>query len=467
MVLSVAERLSRRIAEWVASLDYSKLPENVVEEVKKRVVDTFGVALGAYAEEPVRIARWIAFSGGGGRLSATLWGTPHRGPADHVVFANGCAARYFDFNDTYLSKEALHPSDTIPAVLAAAEIARADGKKVIEGIVASYEVAARLADAYSIRGRGWDHVVYIAIASAAGAAKVLGLDADWIEHAINHAVNNNWSLRQTRAGELSMWKGCAAANASRNGLFAAILAWRGMTGPSPVFEGEYGAFKVALCGDRFDLPVMGGEDGEPYKILNTSIKYWPVEYHAMSAVEAALKIVEKVGKVNPDDVEEIEVKTFDVAYKIIVKDPEKWDPRTRETADHSMPYIIAAALIDGKVWLDTFKPERYLAEDVRKLMKKMKVIVDEEHNALYPEGIKNTIKVKFKDGRVIEESSTYPPGHFKNPLDRKGVEEKFWKLVRGIVDEEQAREALKLVWDLENRESLEPILARLRIKGEW
>ncbi len=460
-------RLSRRIAEWVASVDYSKLPPEVVEEAKKRVVDSFGVALGAFNEEPVRIARWIASSGAGGRLSATIWGTPHRGPADHVDFANGCATRYFDFNDTYLSKEALHPSDTIPAVFAAAEIARADGRKVIEGIVVAYEVAARLADAYSIRGRGWDHVVYIAIASAAAAAKVLDLDVDWIEHAINHAVNNNWSLRQTRAGELSMWKGCAAANASRNGLFAALLAWRGMTGPAPVFEGEFGAFKVALCGDKFDIPVMGGEDGAPYKILQTSIKYWPVEYHAMSAVEAALDIVREVGRVNPDEVESIEVKTFDVAYKIIVKDPEKWDPRTRETADHSMPYIIAAALIDGKVWLDTFKPERYLAEDVRKLMKKMRVEVDPEHDALYPEGIKNTIKVKFKDGRTVEKSSTYPPGHFKNPLDRRGVEEKFWKLVKGIVDEDAAREAVRLAWDLEKRESLEPILRNLRVKGEW
>jgi len=460
-------RLSRRIAEWVASIDYSKLPPEVVEEAKKRVVDTLGVALGAFHETPVEIARWIATSGSGGRLSATVWGTPHRGPADHADFANGCAARYFDFNDTYLSKEALHPSDTIPAILAAAEVGRADGKKVIEGIVAAYEVAARLADAYSIRGRGWDHVVYISIASAAGAAKVLGLDVDWIEHAINHAVNNNWSLRQTRAGELSMWKGCAAANASRNGLFAAILAWRGMTGPAPVFEGEFGVFRVALCGDKFDLPRMGGEDGEPFKILQTSIKYWPVEYHAMSAVEAALDIVREVGRVNPDDVESVEIKTFDVAYKIIVKDPEKWDPKTRETADHSLPYITAAALIDGKVWLDTFKPERYLAEDVRRLMKKMKVNVDPEHDALYPGGIKNTIKVRFKNGRVVEKSSTYPPGHFKNPLDRRGVEEKFWKLVKGTVDEEKAKEALRLLWNLEGREGLDPILASLRVKGEW
>ncbi len=456
-------RLSRRIAEWAAQVTYEKLPAEVVEEAKKRVLDTFGVALGAFNEEPVKIARWIAESSASSRLSASIWGTGSKAPADHATFANGCATRYFDFNDTYLSKEALHPSDVIPAMFAAAEIAGADGKKIIEGIVTAYEVACRLADAYSIRGRGWDHVVYIAIASAVGAAKILGLDADKIEHAINHALTSNWALRQTRAGELSMWKGCAAANASRNGIFAAILAWKGMTGPAPIFEGEFGVFNVALCGDKFDLPQMGGENGAKFKILETSIKYWPVEYHAMSAVEAALNIVRDAGRINPDDVESIEVKTFDVAYKIIIKDPEKWDPKTRETADHSMPYIIAAALIDGRVWLDTFRPERYLAEDVRKLMKKMKVSVDPEHDKLYPEGIKNTIIVRLKDGRKFEASSTYPPGHFKNPLDRKGVERKFWDLVSDRVDKDKASKAIELIWDLEKVECPDRLLRLLLV----
>ncbi len=457
-------RLSRKIAEWAYSLEYDRLPSSVVEETKKRVLDAFGVALGAFNEEPVKIARWIAESSSSSRLAATIWGTFNRSSADHATFANGCATRYFDFNDTYLSKEALHPSDVIPAILAAAEISGADGKKIIEGIVAAYEVACRLADAYSIRGRGWDHVVYIAVASAVGAAKVLDLDIDRIEHAINHALNNNWSLRQTRAGELSMWKGCAAANASRNGVFSTILSWRGMTGPAPIFEGEFGVFNVALCGDRFDLPQMGGEGDASYKILETSIKYWPVEYHAMSAVEAALDIVNQAGRINPDDVESVKLKTFDVAYKIIIKDPEKWDPKTRETADHSMPYITAAALIDGKVWLDTFKKERYLAEDVRKIMKKMKVEVDPEHDKLYPKGIKNTVIVRMKDGRKFEASSTYPPGHFKNPLDRKGVEKKFWTLVRNAISEDNAKKAINLVWNLEKVECPEKLLKLLVIE---
>jgi len=453
--------IARRIAEWVYSLKFEDLPPDVVEEAKKRFVDTIGVAVGAYWEEPVKIARWLALGSAGGRVPATVWGTPRRGSADLADFANGCAARYFDFNDTYLSKEALHPSDAIPAVVAAAEVVDAPATRVIEGIVAAYEVIGALADAYSVRSRGLDHTVYINIGSAAGAAKVLGLDVDRIEHAINIATTTGLALRQTRAGELSMWKGCAAAHASRNGLFAALLAWRGMTGPSPVFEGEFGFFNVALCGDKFELPELGKPT---YRILKTSIKYWPVEYHSMSAVEAALRIVDEVGRVKPEDVESITLDTFTVSYKIIVKDPEKWDPKTRETADHSLPYIVAAALLDGRVWLDTFKPERFLAGDVRKLMKKMEVRVDPEADKLYPEGILNRVTVKFKDGRVVSEESAFPPGHFRNPLDRRGVEEKFLRLVAPLVGEEAAKEFLARAWRLEELEDVARLIRLLVVE---
>ncbi|MGC8566412.1 MAG: MmgE/PrpD family protein [Caldisphaera sp.] len=457
--------LSERIADWAVNLSYEKLPKEVIEETKKRILDTFGVAIGAFYEKPVSIARWLAESSSSSRIAATIWGTDRTAPADHADFANGCANRYFDFMDTYLSKEALHPSDNIPAIIAAAEIAKADGKKVIEGIVAAYEVTARLADAYSVRSKGWDHVVYIAIASAVGAGKVLGLNKEGILQAINLATVNATALRQTRAGELSMWKGCAAANSSRNGLFAAILAMQGMKGPSPIFSGEFGFFRVALNGDKFDIPKMGGENGEPFKILETSIKYWPVEYHAMSAVDAALKIKEKAGSLTPKDIKKVDVKTFQVSYNIIVKDPEKWDPKTRETADHSLPYIIAVALLDGNVWLTTFHEERYLAKDVREVLSKMKVEVDPEHDKFYPTGIKNTIKVELSDGRVFEESSTYPPGHFKNPLSREGVVNKFKKVTEGKLYENNVNKLIDIVWNLENCMNISKALGLLKIKS--
>nr|MEB3860004.1 MmgE/PrpD family protein [Desulfurococcales archaeon] len=209
--------IARKMAEWAHSYSIKTAPGQVIEELKKRFVDTMAVAIGAFNEKPVIIARKLAMGTSGPLYPATIWGTGHAAAAQQAVFANGCATRYFDFNDTYLSKEALHPSDTIPAVVAAAEVADATGREILEGMAVSYEIAGALADSYSVRGRGLDHVVYINIASAVGAAKVLGLDVEGIENAINIATTTSLALRQTRAGELSMWKGCAAAHAAANG----------------------------------------------------------------------------------------------------------------------------------------------------------------------------------------------------------------------------------------------------------
>jgi len=452
--------LARKITDWVSEFKYENIRGDELLEFKKRFIDTVAVAIGAYYEEPVAIARWMAELTASNRLPATIWGTGSRGVFDHVAFANGCAVRYLDFNDTYLSKEALHPSDMIPALVASAEISDADGRRLIEGIAVAYEIACRLADAYSVRARGWDHVTYIAIATAAGASKILGLDSSKIEHAINIATTIAPALRQTRAGEISMWKACAASNAARDGLIAAVLASKGMTGPSPVFEGKFGFFKVAIGGDTFDL-----EFGDKLKVMETSIKYWPVEYHSMSAVEAALKIRDKTGPINPDDIEEIDVKTFTVSYKIIVEDPEKWDPKTRETADHSLPYIVSVALLDGKVWLESFTEKRILAGDVRKLMKKMKIEVNPEYDKIYPRGIGNLVRVRLRDGRVYEEESIYPPGHYMNPLTVEGVEEKFWKLVADKVDVEKAREFLRMAWNLEDIHDIGLLMRKIIVKS--
>ncbi len=451
--------LARRIAEYAFSLEFSKLSGEVIEEAKKRILDSLAVMAGAFRATPPSIARKVVLLSCPGSYSASLYGLARRAPVDHVSFYNGCLVRYLDFNDTYLSREALHPSDNIPALMAVAEAEDAGGKELIEGMMAAYEVACRLADASSIRARGWDHVTYIAISSAVGAAKVMGLDTKGIEQAVNLAATPNIALRQTRAGELSMWKGCAAANAARNGVFAALLAKHGMTGPAPVFEGEMG-FWNQVSGS-FNLDRMGGEDGEQYKILQTSIKYYPVEYHAMSAVEAALQVRDRLGGLRSDDISETRIKTFQVCHNIIVKDPEKWNPKTRETADHSLPYIVSAALLDGKVWLETFEEKRILADDVREVMRRMSVEVDEEHDKGYPDGVPNTIAVRTRDGRSAEVGVKYPRGHYRNPLTREKVEEKFRMLASGILPEDRRKLIASRVWGLEGLTNLKGLTSLL------
>jgi len=446
--------LASRLADYVHDLDFRALPAELVEQVKMRIVDSIGVAIAALDAEPVAMARRVA-EGVRSSRPTTIYGGTKGTSADLASFVNGCMVRYLDFLDTYLSKEALHPSDNIPAIIAAAESVEASSKEVIAGIAAAYEICCRLADAASIRARGWDHVTYIAISSAAGAARAMGLKQDAIAEAVNLAAVSNISLRQTRAGELSMWKGCAAANAARNGVFAAMLAEGGMRGPSTIFEGEMG-FWNQVSGS-FDNFALGDGKTEPFRVNRTSIKYYPVEYHAMSAVEAALKVR---GQLDLKAIEAVEIETFTTSYQIIAKDPEKWEPRTRETADHSLPYIVAAALMDGTVSLETFTKQRMEDQAIRSLMKKTKVVVNPEHDRKYPEGIPNTVRLIGKKGERVEETITYPMGHFKNPMSRQQVEQKFKSITAGFFEEDRMRQVLRKLWNLEN-EDLKDVLSLL------
>lgn len=439
------EPLSRKIARLVDSIEFRRIPGGVVEEVKKRIVDSLGVMAGALGYELPRAITRLARLSNPSSYNATVFGVGPGSSVDHVAFINGCLVRYLDFNDTYLSKEALHPSDNIPALIAVAEAEGVDGRRLVEGVAAAYEVACRLADAASIRARGWDHVTYIAISSSAGASKIMGLGEEEVDNAIRLATVANVALRQTRVGELSSWKGCAAANAARNGVFAAILAKHGLEGPPLVFEGEKGFWRLVSGG--FDPGVF--DPGGSWKVLETSIKKWPVEYHAMSAVEACLRIVGRAGPLEPREVEDVEVRTFRVCYEIIAKDPEKWRPSTRETADHSLPYVVSAALLDGGVWLETFREERIRSGDVRSLMRRVRVVVDEDLDKHYPGAVPNVVTVRLTGGREYSEGVYHPRGHFKNPMTRDEIVDKFVRLASGVFSESRIKELLSLAWGVD------------------
>ncbi len=342
--------LAERLANYAASLKYEQLDEATVHEVRRRMIDSFACALGAYRAEAPQIARKLARTVTGDPGAKYLGGGEHRSSPEQAAFINGVLFRYLDYNDTYLSLEPAHPSDNLAAILAAAQIAGASGKDVILAAAIAYEIQCRLCDAASIRARGWDHVTYGAFSATAAAGKLLRLKPERLAHALNLAGTPNVALRQTRAGELSHWKGCAFANASRNAVFAARLAAEGMTGPAPIFEGEMGFFRQVS--GEFQLPPLGGESAanpDDFMIKKTSIKFWPAEYHSQSEIHAALELRPQISDVSA--IKSVVIESFDAAVDIIGKDPEKWRPKTRETADHSLPYCTAVALMEGDVTL--------------------------------------------------------------------------------------------------------------------
>lgn len=437
--------LAERLADYATKLRYEDLPAEAVHEVKRRFIDSIATAVGAMDSDAAAVARRCALkfrcepSVGlfGGGTASVEWAT----------FTNGLLIRYLDFNDTYLSKEPAHPSDNLAAVLSVGELVKATGKDMITAAVLAYEIQCRLCDASSLRKQGVDHVTYGALSSCAAACKLQGLDARRITHALGIAGVCNVALRQTRSGELSMWKGCAFANAARNGVFASLLASEGMTGPAPIFEGDLGFMKL-VTREPFDLPVMGG-GGEGFMINRTYIKFWPAEYHSQSAIDAALQLRRDLGG-DVSRVKEIAIHTFEASYNIIGKYLEAWTPKTRETADHSLPYCTAVALMDGEVTLRQFDPERFSKPDILALTAKVKVHLDDSLTTRYPRGIPNRISITLDDGRVLTKEVEFPRGHAMNPMSDAEVEAKLRAMVEPRYSKQKADRILATCWGLEN-----------------
>ena len=451
--------LAEKLAEYAAGLQYAHLDERTIHEVRRRLIDSLACASGAYQAGAPNVARAIARRVSSEPGASFLGGSRQTSP-DLAAFVNGILFRYLDYNDTYLSKEPAHPSDNFAAVLAAAEAAGRGGKDVIVAAVIAYELQCRMCDAASIRARGWDHVTYGAFSTAAAAAKLFGLPVSGITQALNLAGTPNVTLRQTRAGELSEWKGCAFANASRNGVFAAMLAAEGLTGPAPIFEGEMGFFKQVS--GPFELPKLGGSSGDfDFMINKTSIKYWPAEYHSQSSIFAALELRPQIADLKT--ISTFDIFSFDAAVDIIGKDPEKWRPKTRETADHSLPYCTAVALVDGTVTLDSFSPERLRDEELLSLVAKIRVLRDADLTRRYPRGIPNRLVVTLSDGRTLTAENEFPRGHDQNPMSDDEVIDKFRRMTNGLLAPPAQERVLDMCWNLQDLTRIGDLFAQFPV----
>lgn len=422
-------------------------------------MDALGCALGAFDQGPVRISRRVASSSVGG--TATILGTDKKTTPDMATFVNGLMIRYFDFNDTYLSKEPAHPSDNIGATLSVAESVGAGGKDLILSTVLAYEIQCRLCDSADIRHRGWDHVCYGLVSSALAAGKLLRLDRNQLAQAVNIALNAHIAMRQVRAGELSMWKGASFSNAARNAVFSALLAREGMKGPSPIFEGEMGFFKQVSGPFKLDVENFGGRKGN-FKLNDTYLKYWPVEYHAQTAVWAAMHLKKKIG--DPRKIKSVLVETHEAGYTILAKDREKWRPATKETADHSLPYIVGMALLKGKIDNSTYAQTNLRNALILEFIKRVRVEEDRRLTAMYPaRGTPNRVTVKLEGGRVETTEVVVPRGHPVNPMTEKEVEAKFYSLTSRQLGKEGAKRALGRLRDLERVEDVGTLVRFLRV----
>jgi 2-methylcitrate dehydratase len=450
--------IAEYLGEYATSLRYEDLPAEVVHRAKCFIIDSIGCAIGGHDSETVKIAREMAAEVTA-KHPASLLCKGEKTSLDMAVFANGAMLRYLDFNDGYIGREAGHPSDSIAAMISAGEVSHSNGRELIVATVIAYEVFCRMCDPLNLKPAGYDHTTLGAMASVAGAARLLGLTTEQTIQAINLTVAANVTLYQTRIQNVSMWKGCAYANASRNAIFAAQVAKRGMTGPSPIFEGRAGYFHV-VSRRPFDLPAFGGGD-QSFKIMECLIKKYALGQYSQSVVDAAIQAHAKIG--NADNIAEIHIRTLHTAIEMMA-DPEKWRPSSRESADHSMPYVAAIALKYGKIETEHFDDPYLHDPKLLELVSRIKCTVSEEANGREPEAMLCDLEFTLKDGTKETIRVEYHRGHPKNFMSDAEIEEKFNSLADTALPRKQSEKLLAKMWKLEEMEDVGELFDLARIE---
>lgn len=450
------DNIAEYIASYSTSIKYEDFPPAVVHKVKGLLIDALACAMGSYASEPYKIASTIAGRVYQCDMPATIIGSGQKSSPELATFVNGTMIRYLDFNDGFTSKGGGHPSDNFAPVLTCADAIHAGGKEIIVASILAYEVFCRLSDQSTLGG--FDQATTGVVSCTMGASKILGLSQEQMVEAINLAIAPNISLAQTRFGKVSMWKGCALANAARNAVFATFLAKEGMTGPSPIFEGHAGFFR-AITGP-FQLEEFGG-NSRPFRIMDVMIKRYPCGMFAQTAIDAAIKLRPKISNVN--EIAEIKIGTFSLGKTVMAGDDEKWCPQTRESADHSIPYVVGIALMYGPLEVKHFADEYLRNPDLLDLVQKIKVEETEECNNLYPDACANRVELVTKSGEKFSELVQYHRGHGKTPLTNEEIEQKFHSLARDLLTLAQRKELLSLVWNLEQVEDISKVMQLLII----
>jgi 2-methylcitrate dehydratase len=450
--------LADRLACYAHGLSYDDLDPATIERVKTHLIDTIGCAIGAFDERPVRICRELAVSVPG---PAGIIGTDRSTTADLAAFANGAAARFLDFNDTYVGRFAVHPSDNIAACLAVAQAQGASVRELIIAIVIAYEVNCRLADALDISKRGWDPPVFSLPAVALAAGRLMKLEPEQLTHAVNLALNDHIPLGQTRVGALSDWKGIAVAEAARNGVFAAMLARAGLTGPSPIFEGRFGFLQLVSGPGSVDVEAFGRRS-VPFRIHQCSLKPYPAVIYTQTAIVAAIEVAKEVGSL--DRIAAIEIATTQRGYERTGSELEKWSPATRETADHSLPYITARAMFDGDISNESFAREKFRDPVVLAFMQKIKVSEDPALTARGGGAVPTRITAVLSDGQRLTREVDHAPGFSGRPMQRADVDKKFRGNVGDRWPKGQTDAVLQGLWALDSTEDLSSLLGQLAIR---
>ena len=435
----------QQLANFVSSRSYNDLSNEAIRELKIRLLDSIGCAIGALEGDPIKKLKQQLDDFGGNPLVSLIGGG--KTAPDRTAFYNSALVRYLDFNDSYLAKnETCHPSDNIGTVLSAAQYAGKDGKDFLTALAIAYQVQCRLSDVAPVRDKGYDHTVQGGYGAAAGAAFALGLNSEKTANAIAIAATAYNALRVTRTGNLSNWKGLAFPSTGWTSTHSAFLAMRGITGPEEIFEGNKG-FKETIAGS-FEIDW---EKENLEKVTQTIIKRFNAEIHSQATLEGIEDLM-LLYKFDPNDIDKIVLNTFDVAYNIIGGGEEggKKNITTKEEADHSLPYMMAVLLLDGNVLPAQYLAGRILKEDVQQLLQKVFVFEKKEYSDRFPNEVACDITITLKDGTLLKVEKKDYKGFLSRPASWEMIVEKFNNLSAPFADEVLRTKIISLINDFEN-----------------
>ncbi|MFZ0947847.1 MAG: MmgE/PrpD family protein [Candidatus Sulfotelmatobacter sp.] len=457
------ETVTAKMSRWAAGLQYEHLSQDAIYQAKRFLLDSFGCALGGYQQHDVKIALEV-LGEVAGRGPATVIGTGERIDPVSAALANALMIRCMDYNDIYWKQDPSHPSDIFPAALACSERAGSSGKELIVGLVLGHEFEMRFCEAAfpGIRERGWHHATLTAFVSPIVAGRALHLSWEQIQHAIGISASRHCTLGAVTAGKLTMMKNTVDPMATQSGVFAALLAEKGYSGPEHVVDGKEGLTHV--FGPEWKLNLLTDGLGDSWRITQCGMKAFPTEALTHTPISAVLDLV-KTNDLHPEQVEKIQIRSLARAADIL-SDPSKYDPHTRETADHSLPYVIAAALVERKVTPVQFTMEKIMDPKIRAQLKKVEVVADPEIEKVFPALQRVIVNMTTADGRTFSKQLDFPKGDPRNPLTDQEVEEKFGALAEGVLSTGAQKKLKEAIWNLEDSDSIRKLMALMKADAQ-
>jgi len=453
--------LTQTLARFTADLSYDDIPRDARDAAKRFIFDSVGCALGGLKQEdPALYMNVLRFLGG--QEHATIIGTADRMNLVQAALVNSLLIRVMDYNDIYWMQDPSHPSDIIPAALSVGEHVGASGADVITAVVIAYEIEMRLCEfaVPGIRERGWHHATLTQFASPYTAGKLLGLSPEQLVHAAGISGSAHATTGSVTAGKLTMMKNTVDPLATAAGVEAALLAKEGYTGPEHALDGKEGLMHV--LGEGWDTDKIVSGLGESFRITQCGMKAFPTEALTHAPITATLKII-RDNELSPDDIESVTVKTIARAADIL-SDPSKYDPQSKETADHSLPYCLAAACARGRVTPAEFTEGAIHDPDLRRFLPLIKVTAEPSYEALFPAKQPNHVTITTRAGRSLEAYVEYPVGHAKQPMGKRDLMDKFAALAAPEMSASKVEEVYALIQRLDELDTVAPLFEAVRIR---